>query len=133
MPSIRSYIVQLLMKLIRSVRKFGSWNTTLPVSRIRRLPNISPFFSYVSSLGNPPTPGMTWNAVSKRPVSVWPMVLVTLPSMATPKGTLLTTLTGAPPVLSTMPTVTLGTINTENTSSAVASHFQPCSFSGAKA
>lgn len=44
-PSIRSYIVQLWMKLTRSVRKFGSWKATLPVSRMRRLPNIRPFFS----------------------------------------------------------------------------------------
>jgi len=76
---------------------------------------------------------MTWKAVSNRPVSVCPIVLVTLPSIAMPKGTLSTTLTGAPPVLSTMPTVTLGTIRIENTSTTVASHFQPCSFSGAKA
>jgi hypothetical protein len=78
-------------------------------------------------------PGMTWKAVSKSPVSVLPMVLVRLPSTATPKGTLSTTLTAEPPVLSTMPTVTLGTISTENTSTTVPNHFQPCSFSGAKA
>jgi hypothetical protein len=76
---------------------------------------------------------MTWKAVSNRPVSVWPMVLVMLPSMATPKGTLATTLTAEPPVLSTMPTVTRGTIRTEKTSTTVASHFHPCNFSGAKA
>jgi hypothetical protein len=73
---------------------------------------------------------MTWKAVSNRPVSVWPMVLVMLPSIAMPKGTLATTLTADPPVLSTMPTVTRGTIRIENTSSTVASHFQPCSLSG---
>ena len=78
-------------------------------------------------------PGMTWKAVSKSPVRVWPIVLVRLPSRATPKGTLSTTLTAEPPVFSTMPTVTLGTISTEKTSTTVASHFQPCSFSGAKA
>lgn len=44
-PSIRSYIVQLWMKLTRPVRKFGSWKATPPVSRMRRLPNIRPFFS----------------------------------------------------------------------------------------
>ena len=44
-PSIRSYMVQLWTKLIRSVRKFGSWNTTAPVWRINRLPNISPLRS----------------------------------------------------------------------------------------
>ena len=76
---------------------------------------------------------MTWKAVSNRPVSVWPMVLVMLPSMATPKGTLATTFTAEPPVLSTMPTVTRGTMSTENTISTVASHFQPCNFSGANA
>ena len=78
-------------------------------------------------------PGMTWKAVSNNPVRVWPMVLVRLPSKATPKGTLSTTLTAEPPVLSTMPTVTLGTISTEKTSTTVPSHFQPCNFSGAKA
>jgi hypothetical protein len=76
---------------------------------------------------------MVWKAVSNRLVRVWPMVLVMLPSMTMPKGTLATTLTGAPPVLSTMPTVALGRIRMENTSSTVPSHFQPCSFSGAKA
>jgi hypothetical protein len=76
---------------------------------------------------------MTWKAVSNRPVSVWPMVLVMLPSMATPKGTLATTFTADPPVLSTMPTVTRGTMSTENTIRTVASHFQPCNFSGANA
>jgi hypothetical protein len=76
---------------------------------------------------------MTRKAVSNRPVSVCPTVLVTLPRKATPNGTLATTLTADPPVLSTTPTVTRGTMRTENTRSTVASHFQPCSFSGAKA
>ena len=61
------------------------------------------------------------------------MVLVRLPSSATPKGTLSTTLTGEPPVLSMMPTVTFGTIRMPKTSTTEASHFQPWSFSGANA
>lgn len=68
---------------------------------------------------------MTWNAVSKSSVSVCPIVLVRLPSAAIPKGTLATTLTADPPVLSTMPTVTRGKTSTPNTSTTVASHFQP--------
>ena len=38
-------VVQLWMKFTRSVLKAGSWNTTLPVSRTSRLPNISPLRS----------------------------------------------------------------------------------------
>ena len=40
------------------------------------------------------------------------MVLVRLPSAATPKGTLSTTLTALPPVRSTMPSVTRGSTST---------------------
>ena len=76
---------------------------------------------------------MTWKAVSNRPVSVCPTVLVTLPRKATPKGTLATTFTADPPVLSAPPAVPSDTRKAASTSSTVASHFQPCSFSGAKA
>ena len=80
-----------------------------------------------------PGPGTTWKAVSKSSVSVLPTALVSPPSAASPSGTLATTFTGAPPVLSTMPTVTFGTSSTEYTSTTVMIHFHPCSFSGAKA
>ena len=130
-PSARSNAVQLLTKLTRSVRTAGSGIDARRVSWIRRLPNMSPFCWYDNSAGSAAAPGMVWNAVSKSSVIVLPIELVKPPSAAMPNGTLATTRTGVPPVLSTMPTVTRGTNSTPYTSTTVAIHFQPCSFSGA--
>jgi hypothetical protein len=60
------------------------------------------------------------------------MVLVRPPRAAIANGTFETTFTGAPPVLSTIPTSTRGMNRTDDTKTTVPSHLQPWSFSGAK-